>query len=198
MANDRLRDVLERLGALPVEKPENPPTGKLDVPVPPADLLERALGYAGDAEWLAVWWEAAGDEARWSDGQRSADAEWTGYLLYTRHPTVAPALRPYSLGASDAEARHRLLLHRPTRQLYAETAREADRTVRDQWPWEREEDLTAEEWADVQRRVHAAMREALSRPQAEILAEMRAHQEAHGRAMRALRAWLDGGEGRGP
>jgi hypothetical protein len=59
------------------------------------------------------------------------------------------------------------------------------------------------------RRVHAAMREALSRPQEGILAEMRAHQEAHERAiaeLRAhqeaheraiaeLRAWLDGGEG---
>lgn len=45
------------------------------------------------------------------------------------------------------------------------------------------------------RRVHAAMREALSRPQEGILAEMRAHQEAHERAMAELRAWLDGGEG---
>jgi hypothetical protein len=193
MPNDRLREALERLGALPAEKPEHPPTGRLQVPVPPGDLLERALGYAGDAEWVCFWWEPAGDEARWSDGQRSADAEWTGYLLYTRHPRVAPALWPYELGSSDTEARHKLLLHRPTRQLYAETAREADRTVHGQWPWEKEEDLTAEEWAEIRERMTRAVREALSRPQSEILAEMRAHQEHHARAMRELRASPDGG-----
>ncbi len=153
---DELREHLERLGALAPRKPEHPPTGRLDVPIPPARLLERALGYGGEAEWLAIWWEPAGDEARWSDGRRSADAEWPAYLLYTRHPRVAPALWPYDLGSSDGEARHKLLLHRPTRQLYAETVREADRTVYDQWPREREEDLAPEEWAEIREQMNRA------------------------------------------
>jgi hypothetical protein len=33
----------------------------LPIPVPPS--LEGALGYGGEARYLALWWEAADDEA---------------------------------------------------------------------------------------------------------------------------------------
>lgn len=46
---------------------------RLDAPVPP--MISDALGYTHDAEWIAVYWESAGDEARYDDGRFSAECD---------------------------------------------------------------------------------------------------------------------------
>ena len=40
---------------------------------------------------------------------------WQGWLTFTRHPRVAPALAPYEFGDSDTPATHWLLLDREAR-----------------------------------------------------------------------------------
>ena len=42
----------------------------LPIPVPPAPILEQAVGYQNDrhARFLALWWEPCGDEVMVSDG----------------------------------------------------------------------------------------------------------------------------------
>jgi len=59
----------------------------LPIPVPPQ--LETALGYEGDARFVAFYWEPAGDEAMYDDGRISGTGCWTGYLAYVDHPAVA-------------------------------------------------------------------------------------------------------------
>ncbi len=74
----------------------------LDIPVPPAPILEQALGYPDEngARFLALWWDPAGDEAMISDGAVTATGIWAGYLAYIHHKSVYPSLSSYILGAS--------------------------------------------------------------------------------------------------
>lgn len=89
----------------------------LNLPIPP--MLEEALGYEGEGRCVAFWWEPAGGELCYSDGQRTlCGAEWYAWLLYTRHPRVEPYLMPYSFGSSDEEAQHALLIDRWERNAY--------------------------------------------------------------------------------
>ncbi len=82
----------------------------LKAPVPP--MLEKAIGYSGDARFVSFHWTPAGDEADYDDGQRAGTGEWQGYLAYVDHPTVRPLLTQYQLGSSDSEAEHSLILDR--------------------------------------------------------------------------------------
>jgi hypothetical protein len=93
---------------------------RLSVPVPP--MLEAALGYAGTARYVALYWRPAGDALVWDEGWRSADGAWQGCLTFTRHPRVAPALAPYEFGDSDTPATHWLLLDREARTCCVGTA----------------------------------------------------------------------------
>ena len=98
-------------------RPSLPPTlVALAVPVPP--MLEEAVGYPGDAAFLALYWTPLGDEVIYEDGVRSGTGAWAPFLAFKRHPAVAPVLAPYDLGSSDAEARDWLLLDRRARRLY--------------------------------------------------------------------------------
>jgi hypothetical protein len=107
------------------------PLMRLLLPAIP-DVFERALGYSGDARYLLVYWEPAGDELMWDDGQRATCGEWQSYLLFIHHPRIAPALHTYTFGGSDAPARDGLVLDRQERVLYAGPIREARRLVQDQ------------------------------------------------------------------
>jgi hypothetical protein len=81
-------------------------------------MLEEALGYTGTARWVAFFWLPGGDELMYDDGLLSADGQWHAWLLFTYHPRVAPSLAPYTLGTSEEEAQHWLLLDRDTRTCY--------------------------------------------------------------------------------
>ena len=163
---------------------------KLPIPVPP--MLEKALDYPGDAEWVSFYWEMAGDEARYDDGRISADGEWDAYLYYTRHPAVAPYLASYDLGSSDGPGRHRLLLHRPTRTMYAGEVAEVRETLWEQW--ERRgglPELTPEQLDEAMREWSRRVEERASRPQEEIMAEVHARMQAHYRVTDELADWME-------
>jgi hypothetical protein len=50
----------------------------LAVPVPP--MLERAIGYTGEARFVSFYWIPGGDETYYDDGQRAGTGKWQGYL----------------------------------------------------------------------------------------------------------------------
>ena len=109
----------------------------LPIPVPPS--LAGALGYGGEAQYLAIWWEAAGweapgDEAMWSDGRTTTVGWWQGFLAYVQHPRVEPYLEPYDLGSSEEPAAHYLLLDLVERQAYIGTAGQVTRFLHDYTP----------------------------------------------------------------
>jgi hypothetical protein len=91
---------------------------KLNIPCPPAQIFENALGYKGENRWVAFYWDPCGDEIMWNDGIASADGQWPAWLTFVYHPIVAPLLNQYNLGGSDEEAEHWLLLDRAKRVFY--------------------------------------------------------------------------------
>ena len=80
---------------------------RLKIPVPPAPILEQAVGYrnARDARFLALWWEPCGDEAMVSDGFETFTGNWRGYQAYVLHKSVISQLKAYNLGSSDDHSR---------------------------------------------------------------------------------------------
>jgi hypothetical protein len=96
----------------------------INIPVP--SMLEQALGYEGQHRYVAFWWEPAGDELAWDDGQSGVvGANWHAWLTYVQHPHITPYLEPYELGSSDEPAQHWLLLDRQERVLYVGTVNDA-------------------------------------------------------------------------
>jgi hypothetical protein len=86
------------------------------IPVPP--MLERALGYDGDAPLVAFWWTPYGDELCYADGRiELCGGNWSAWLDYINHPRVVPYLAHYDFGTSELEGEHRLLLDRRSRTL---------------------------------------------------------------------------------
>lgn len=82
---------------------------ELKVPAPP--MLAPALGYSGDARYVAIYWDAEAGGARWDDGSNDEDAEDDAWSEFTSHVTIEPALRDYCIG-DPGPARHFLLLDR--------------------------------------------------------------------------------------
>jgi len=92
---------------------------------------ERAVGYDGEARYVSFYWMPGGDEAMWDDGRISADGSWGVYLdLVDGIPVPAGC----SLGSSDFEATHRLVLDRETRLLYIIPYEEASAFLQAQHP----------------------------------------------------------------
>jgi hypothetical protein len=80
-------------------------------------MLEETLGYEDDARYIAFYWTPFGDEVMWDTGWSSATGNWTAWLIFVRHPRIAPALTSYNLGSSDQTAAHWLLLDRHERTV---------------------------------------------------------------------------------
>jgi hypothetical protein len=112
----------------------------LPIPVPPS--LAGALGYGGEARYLAIWWKADADEAMWSDGRTTTDGWWQGFLAYVQHPRVEPYLEPYDLVSSEEPAAYYLLLDLVERRAYIGTARQVTKFLHDYTP---RPDLTPEQ-----------------------------------------------------
>ena len=55
---------------------------ELKAPVPP--MLAKAIGYKGDARYVAFNWTPYGDEAEYFDGRVSATGNWQAFLAYIR------------------------------------------------------------------------------------------------------------------
>ena len=104
----------------------------LKAPVPP--MLAKAIGYTGNARYVAFKWTPAGDEAEYSDGRMSATGNWQAFLAYIQHPAVSPLLRDYDLGSSDSEAKHALILDQAILALFMARVKEAEQFLHEQWP----------------------------------------------------------------
>ncbi len=100
----------------------------LAIPVPPAPVLERAVGYQNirNARFLALWWEPAGDEAMVSDGFATFTGDWPGYLAYVQHKAVYQHLVSYNLGSSDEPAEYHLVINLLERKAYMARSRDAE------------------------------------------------------------------------
>ena len=115
---------------------------RLCIPVPPASILERAVGYQNQhtpkvgrrhAHYLALWWEPCGDEVMVSDGYISFTGHWPGYLAYVQHRNIYPHLVGFNLGSSECEADCRLVIDRVDRAAYILPPSQASRLLAAQW-----------------------------------------------------------------
>jgi len=113
-------------------------------PVPP--MLEKAIGYKGEARFVSFHWTPGGDDADYDDGQRAGTGEWQAYLAYVQHTVVHPLLTHYDLGSSDSEAHHSLILDRQERKLYVASIKEARKFLAQQWPETEPIHMTQEAW----------------------------------------------------
>lgn len=104
-----------------------------------------ALGYDGDARYVAIWWEPGGDEACYSDGrQMLIGADWTSYLTLIKHNFAARRDDEISLGTSEEPARNWLIIDRHTEHdAWFVPVAVADNILRGQWPKEERHNLGA-------------------------------------------------------
>ena len=163
---------------------------RLRIPVPPASILERAVGYQNqkNARYLALWWEPCGDEVMVSDGIVSFTGHWPGYLAYVQHPLVAPALVNYNLGSSEDFATHRLLIDLDTRQAFVVLVAEAERILSLQWEQQPRNPPVTLFMEDLE----PLLREWAKSLQAEVsMEEVLSRMAEDQKAVDTLRAWLD-------
>lgn len=117
---------------------------KLNIPVPPAPVLEQAVGYRNyrGARYLALWWEPCGDEAMVSDGLLTFTGLWPGYLAFVQHRAVHPQVAAYNLGSSEEPAEYRLVIDLDQRLAFIAPCREAEGLVTSQWGNPQEKPVT--------------------------------------------------------
>lgn len=158
---------------------------KVSIPVPPTPILENALGYKGQARWIATYWEPGGDEAMVSDGRISFTGNYEGYLLYYRHCQFR--LCDFNLGSSDDVADDWLVIDLYQREAFIAPRKEARAILTDQWPKTEIVRLSPEQWQELAEQVLREMRQV---PQPTI-EEIRDRWEKNLNALAALRAWLN-------
>lgn len=104
---------------------------KLPIQAPPHELLEPALGYSGNARYVAFYYACS--SARYDDGHVAAEPDTTTFLALVQHPLLAPHLCGAQLGTDDRELTHALILDRLSRSWYTARLRYALRTVATQF-----------------------------------------------------------------
>ena len=162
---------------------------QLNIPVPPAPVLEQAVGYRNyrGARYLALWWEPCGDEAMVSDGLVTFTGLWPGYLAFVQHRAVHPQVSAYNLGSSEDPAEYRLFIDLEERLAFIAPCREAERLVTSQWGNPQEKPVTIspaemETWL-------ADLTEQLSHfPSMDELLSQMAEDQKH---VETLQHWLD-------
>ena len=96
-----------------------------------------ALGYRGEARFVGVYWEPAGDEACWCDGRRTVvGAEWAAYNALIGHNFEPKDAAHQLLGSSEERATHWLVIERAAERAWLAKASEARAFLRSQWPVE--------------------------------------------------------------
>ena len=116
----------------------------LQAPVPP--MLSQAIGYNGNAQYVAFNWTPYGDEAEYSDGRMSATGNWQAFLAFIQHPAVSPLLSEYDLGSSDSEAKHAIILDQEKLELSIAPVKDAQTFLAEQWPPEPPLRISQEEY----------------------------------------------------
>ena len=87
----------------------------LGLPIPP--LLDRTLGYVGNARYVAFYWYLK--NFHWADGRHwMKGAEWRAWRLYTQHPRIAPYFGPFTLYDEKGEVQDWFVLDRETQSGY--------------------------------------------------------------------------------
>jgi hypothetical protein len=168
----------------------------LDLPVPPG--FEQALGYQGGMQLVAFYWIPGGDELVFDDGLSSATGDYPAWLLWTRHPSVAPALQGFNFGSSDEEATHWLMLDRERSRFYAGSPGAVTHALLEQPIVKARQEAWAAMTKEEQER---RLRDMLDSLQAQFLAsppdnetvneQIRQRIAATDRRCRSLQAWLD-------
>lgn len=106
-----------------------------------------ALGYEGEARYVAIWWERCGDEASWSDGRSSVvGASWPAYqkLIEANFALGHPAR--WLLGSSETAATMWLIIDRMTEWAWLTPVEEAAVVLRRQWKEPERPATSLEEW----------------------------------------------------
>jgi len=141
-----------------------------------------ALGYEGEARFVAIWWERGGDEAAWADGREMlVGANWPAYQALMAHNLMTGRWADELLGSSEDEATHRLVVDRESGRGWLVAGGEAEWLLREQWPLAEVAPLPTE---DMQAWLEMVTREArrYARPSVEQiqarLDEMQARYEA--------------------
>lgn len=125
---------------------------------------ERAVGYGGEARYVGFFWTPCGDEAMYDDGSVSADGNWWVYLQVVDN--LGSLAQHYSLGSSEEQATHYLLLDRETRNLYIVSRRPAAAFLRAQHP--PDPNLSLEELQRVYERAVVLCQEAQQQAREEL------------------------------
>jgi hypothetical protein len=157
----------------------------LHAPVPP--ILAKAIGYNGEARYVAFHWTPYGDEAEYSDGHRSATGNWQAFLAYIQHPAVSPFLRDYDLGSSDSDATHALVLDRENLEILIAPVKAAQAFLTEQWPPEPPLRMSQQEYV-------AKITESLkhiTQPDDLDIEEIQRRIEEQYALVEALQRWLD-------
>lgn len=94
-----------------------------------------AMGYTGDARYVAIWWEQCGDEASWSDGRSSVvGAELSAYMELLGHNIPPGHPLRWRLGSSEDAAEFRLIIDRETERVWVVPYDEVTVLLKSQWP----------------------------------------------------------------
>lgn len=156
---------------------------RLDIPVPPAPILENAVGYLvkEPPRWLALWWERCGDEVMYSDGRLMSTGDWHGYLTWV--DSCASVLRGYELGDSETAALHCLVIDLVDRVAYVTDLCTGRLFVSRQWPIPTDERgkplrLTHQQYVDLARETRAALIQSVRDTCTTIADQMRAQRQA--------------------
>ncbi len=163
----------------------------LSIPVPPAPLLEDAVGYRSrnPARYIALWWTPLGDEALLADGLFSGDVSFQGYLAYVQHNTIWPSLHKYNLGSSEDMPEYCLLVDLQERRAFAAPLADGCHFLASQWSTSAipEVDLTTVNLDNLIALIENDFHETPQQSFDEIAEVMRREQEAIGKMV----AWLD-------
>jgi hypothetical protein len=157
----------------------------LQVPVPP--MLAKAIGYSGEARYVAFNWTPYGDEAEYFDGRRSATGNWQAFLAYIQHPAVSPLLEAYDLGSSETEAKHCLVLDREKVELMIAPVKEARVFLAEQWPPEPPLRMSHEEYVA---KISEALKQ-VKQPDDIDIEEVQRRIDAQFALIEAMQRWLD-------
>jgi hypothetical protein len=162
------------------------PGRSVDLPVPSPPTLLEAVGYTGEARYVALHWASYGDDLIVDDGVTSRTANWRAWLTFTQHPLMRAVLAGYELGSGDAPAAHRLLVDRSTATLSVGLAEDVAALLRSQPNalHAMTADMTAEHAA-------AHVREALAATAAPTMDEVLSAMQHSAGAEAAMRTWLD-------
>jgi hypothetical protein len=150
-------------------------------------MLAKAIGYSGDARYVAFNWTPFGDETEYFDGRRSATGNWQAFLAYIQHPAVSPLLESYDLGSSESEAKYSLILDQEKLELLIAPVKESRVFLTEQWPPEPPLRMSQKEYL-------AKLSEALKnvkKPDDIDIEEIQQRIEEQYSLVEAMQRWLD-------